>query len=59
MEGVMNAEEAREHIAKALREEYDRLFQAIKELQAAGVDTTKLQTLSGAFGGRCKRPNEK
>lgn len=47
MEGVMNAEEVREHIAKALREEYDRLFEIIKALQAKGADTSKLQTLAG------------
>ena len=43
----MNAEEAREHIGKALREEYDRLFEIIKVLQAKGEDTAKLQTLAG------------
>jgi hypothetical protein len=47
MEGMMNADEAREHIAKSLRAEYDRLFEIIKALQAKGADTAKLQTLAG------------
>jgi hypothetical protein len=54
----MNAEEAREHIAKALREEYDRLFEIIKELQAKGEDTSRLQPWPGVSGGRCRRQSE-
>ena len=43
----MNADEARLHIANSLRVEYDRLLRAVKELQAKGADTSRLQTLAG------------
>jgi len=43
----MTPDEAREHIAKSLQSEHDRLFQIIEALQAKGEDTSKLQTLAG------------
>ena len=47
MEKTMTPDQAREHIAKSLKSEYDHLFQIIEQLQARGEDTSKLQTLAG------------
>ena len=42
----MTPKDVREHIAKLLRAEYERLADEIKRLQAEGQNTSKLQALA-------------